>query len=46
MLNEGELHSQIAPVLAALEDTEPVLEVPVAAHVALDALKRTDTPSA
>jgi HEAT repeat protein len=42
MLNEGDLRSQIAPVLAALEDVEPILEVPVAAHVALDALEEAN----
>lgn len=39
MLNKGDLHAQIGPVLAALEDVEPILEVPVATHAALDALK-------
>ena len=38
MLDDAELHYQVAPVLAALEDVEPILEVPVAAHAALDAL--------
>lgn len=39
MLNEGDLHAQMEPVLAALEDIEPIVEVPVAAHAALYALK-------
>ena len=38
MLDEADLHYQVAPVLAALEDVEPILEVPVAAYAALDAL--------
>jgi HEAT repeat protein len=38
MLNEGGLHAHMAPVIAALEDIEPILAVPVAAHAALDAL--------
>ncbi len=46
MLDGGDLHYQLAPVLSALEDIEPILEVPVAAHAALDALKETNTPSA
>ena len=46
MLDEGDLHYQVAPVLAALEDIEPVLEVPVAAHAALDALGETNALSA
>jgi HEAT repeat protein len=39
MLNKGDLHAQIGPVLAALEDIQPILEVPVAAHAALHALE-------
>jgi len=46
MLNEGSLHSQVAPVLAALEDIQPILEVPVAAHAALDALGEENAPPA
>jgi HEAT repeat protein len=38
VLNGTGLHSEIAPVLAALEDIEPIVGVPVAAHAALDAL--------
>jgi HEAT repeat protein len=44
MLSEGNLHYQVAPVLAALEDIEPVLEVPVAAHAALHTLGEANTP--
>ncbi len=44
MLIRTDLHSQIAPVLAALEDVEPIVEVPVAAHTALDALKEGNDP--
>jgi HEAT repeat protein len=40
MLNQGDLHAQIAPVLAALEDIEPIVQVPVAAHAALDLVKK------
>lgn len=43
MLNEGDLRPQIAPVLAALEDVEPIVEVPVAAHAALEALGKANT---
>jgi HEAT repeat protein len=43
MLNQGDLHTQIGPVLAALEDIQPILEVPVAAHAALDALGPANT---
>jgi HEAT repeat protein len=43
MLNEGDLHAQLAPVLAALEDIEPIVEVPVAAHAALDVLIEADS---
>jgi HEAT repeat protein len=43
MLNQGNLHAQIGPVLAALEDIQPILEVPVAAHAALDALGAANT---
>jgi HEAT repeat protein len=42
MLNDGDLHAQIVPVLAALEDVEPIVEVPVAAHAALDVLAETN----
>jgi hypothetical protein len=38
-LADPELQKQVAPVLAALEDIEPALEVPVAAHEALIALR-------
>jgi len=45
MLNESDLHSQlVAPVLAALEDVEPIVQVPVAAHTALDVLKYSNEP--
>jgi HEAT repeat protein len=36
-----DLHLQLAPVLAALEDVEPALEVPLAAHNAITALQGT-----
>jgi hypothetical protein len=38
MLVDRDLHDVIAPVVAALDDVEPVLEVPKAAYTALDAL--------
>jgi HEAT repeat protein len=44
MLNENGLHAQLVPVLAALEDVEPIVQVPVAAHTALDALKYSNEP--
>jgi HEAT repeat protein len=40
------LYAQVAPVLAALEDIEPAVEVPPAARAALDALSRMPAPSA
>jgi HEAT repeat protein len=39
------LNAQVAPVLTALEDIEPAVEVPPAAWAALDALSRTPAPS-
>jgi HEAT repeat protein len=39
------LNAQVAPVLTALEDIEPAVEVPPAARAALDALSRTPAPS-
>jgi HEAT repeat protein len=35
------LYAQVAPVLTALEDIEPAVQVPPAARTALDALSRT-----
>jgi HEAT repeat protein len=39
------LYAQVAPVLTALEDIEPAVQVPPAARAALDALARTPAPS-
>ena len=39
------LYAQVAPVLTALEDIEPAVQVPPAARAALDALSRTPAPS-
>ncbi len=39
------LYVYVAPVLTALEDIEPAVEVPPAAQAALDALSRMPTPS-
>ncbi|GAB4542180.1 MAG: hypothetical protein Kow0063_33800 [Anaerolineae bacterium] len=44
MLSEGDLHAQISPVLAALEEVQPTLAVPKAAHTALEELKRSNEP--
>jgi HEAT repeat protein len=37
-MTEGELKKLLEPVLAALEDLDAAIEVPIAAHAALDAL--------
>jgi hypothetical protein len=39
---DADLHRSVAEVLAALEDVEPVAEVPVAAHNVLTALQAAD----
>ena len=39
------LYAQVAPVLTALEDIEPAVEVPPAARAALDALSQMPPPS-
>jgi len=39
------LYAQVAPVLTALEDIQPAVQVPPAARAALDALSRTPAPS-
>jgi HEAT repeat protein len=41
LAGDWELHEEIAPVLAALEDIEPAIEVPPAAQAALISLTRT-----
>jgi HEAT repeat protein len=42
-LAENPLHQYLAPVLAALDDVEPTLAVPIAAHDALYELKQKDS---
>ncbi len=44
LAQEG-LYAQVAPVLVALEDIEPAVQVPPAARAALDALARTPASS-
>ncbi len=39
------LYAQVAPVLTALEDIEPAVQVPPAARAALDALSQMPAPS-
>jgi HEAT repeat protein len=39
------LYTYVAPVLTALEDIEPAVEVPTAARAALDVLSRSSAPS-
>lgn len=46
MLAGDGLYAEVAPVLDALEDIEPSLEVPLAAHAALDALKEGNSAPA